>query len=201
MANKSLGIKIQALLHDANESTKNFGRRSKLNERDLANVFKGQFAPQYIAKLMKGVGDLRGELAKQQSRIEVAWVSVGSVEGRKLAEKARKALEKLLDAVKASNEAGSREGIVSEAQRAQLTALLKAMIAELEGNYVDRGRVKSASRWFTRILARGATAVGVEILATSVVTAMSASLEALGEIGAWLADKPGLDVPDEPIET
>jgi hypothetical protein len=189
----TLGKRIQTVLMDSNETVEAFRKRSGLSESDMQNIFGGAFQAPSTPKLLKGLNSLQGALAQRQNRISVAWVSVQSPEARKRAEKARKALEQLLDDLKASNEAGAEGSGITEAQRAQLIVLATALIAELRGPFVDRGRLNSILRWIKKIAMRAAT----KAIVNKVTGGIALAIDGLGHLSSLVSDEPSFDIPDD----
>ncbi|HUJ38589.1 MAG TPA: hypothetical protein VLW88_13030 [Hyphomicrobium sp.] len=189
----TLGRRIQNALMDSNETVESFRKRSGLSESELQNMLNGHFQKPTIGKVLKGLASLSETLARRQNRIEVGWVSIQKPEGRKLAEKARKSLELLLDDVKASNEAGEEDSGITPAQRAQLIVLAKALVTELEGSFVDKGRLNSILRWLKRIAVRAATKYAVN----KVTGGIDLAIDGLEHLSTYVSDMPSFDIPDD----
>lgn len=195
---KELGGKIQGALIAAGATIEYFQEKSGLNDGQVRQILSsGNFQSDTAAKALKALREIFHEAKVRRPRNEVAWVSVHTPEAKRLVEKTRKSLEQLLTAVQISNEAGSSDSYMTQAQRLQLVALLKALLAELEGPFVDRGRVRTADRWFEKLL----LGVGERVISNKLTLGLDLASSALGGLYSYLVDRPGNEMPEDPSDT
>ena len=124
-----LARELQATLFQYGLAAEEFNDRSGLDSSERHNVHSGGFQLKAIEKLLKTASELSSTGPRRPTLSE--WVSTTSPDALKLVAKVRKPLEALHELVKRSNEAGERGSVLTEAQRVQLVALLKSLLAEL----------------------------------------------------------------------
>jgi hypothetical protein len=91
-----------------------------------------------------------------------------------------------------SNEAGGDDELVTRGQKAQLIALLKSLLAELEGTHVDRGRVRFVAAWLGRIGAK----VAEKAVGDALTGGFNSAIEALGDLYGWLRKQRSSPMPE-----
>jgi hypothetical protein len=191
--NAALVRRLQAVLLLFNENVASIGERVGLADHEIQNISQGSFQLAALQKLVSGIRKIAPELNERARRESASWVPIRSTEARRLIARVRKPLEDLCELLRASNEIGSGYSVLTPAQRLQLIALLKALLAELEGTHVERARVGVVWNWMTTLLARGAE----KVVDDAVLTGMRGAVHALGELYVWLKNQRPGDLPTD----
>jgi hypothetical protein len=186
----SLGRQLVTLLNDHGESIDQFGDRIGLRGGERSMLMSGSFSSNMTPRIVEGLERLAAS-PKRSTMVALGWVSIREGEAKKLSEKTRRAAEQLLTLLKRSNE--SSEDIITCAQRVQLIALLEALLAELKGNFADRGRQQSLRNWLLRLL-QTAVASGVENFITK---SMKQLVDSASDFVLGTSEIASRDVPDD----
>jgi hypothetical protein len=139
-----------------NSSIKEISESGEIAEPFSALIVSGQFTTKNVEGLLRGFEALGPELDQRARSPSVKWVNLNGTKVKQIAEKARKSLENLLIVLEKSNEPGHSSSLLHPAQRVQLIALMKSVIAELEGEILEKNRTSSILSWLAKIASRAA---------------------------------------------
>jgi hypothetical protein len=193
IVDQKLGRQLQDLLTLCNESLESFSKAAVLNGIELNQISQGQFTASYAKKVIAGFEKLAPDLNQRLNQHRIEWVSLRASDVKKLVVRVRKPLEDMHALLRESNEAGSTVSVISTAQKVQLIALLKSLLAELEGEFVERGRLKSIAIWIGGIIAKGA-AKNIE---DAITPGLKDVFEAIKDFINGLSEKPSSSIPED----
>jgi hypothetical protein len=93
--------------------------------------------------------------------------------------------------IRSDNELGEERRIFDEIKRAQLIAMMEAMLRELKGPYLDKAKVDETETWLSNLSRR----LRDEGTARLVVLGLDGCVEALKHVGSAIKNSVGADFP------
>ncbi len=179
-----LGAQLAKFLAEASATKSEFANASGISVASLNSLLRSEHATDsMLFRLRLGVGAIIGPRAEASED----WIEVDSAT-RKRVDAVVKAVREFYSYVRARNSLDNSGGPLSPLERAQLIAVLEALVIELRAPAVSRNRLREVSRWLTAVAKRAATTTAEQELG-KLGSIASSSIKALLR---YVAGKAGL---------
>jgi len=115
--------------------------------------------------------EMTDEVLRENGEEYTVWVSTDDPDIQEQIGNVARSLKMLVAAVVKDNQLPLQPEVMTEPERLQLITLLKAMIQELEGPFIDRGRSKGLGGWLKNLGKKAIEKKASEAIGSAIDTA------------------------------